>query len=109
MNKKLIFSAMLVCSLAFSLVFVSCGGKTISGIYEPEDTSDMYRFHFDKNGMCIITTKVSSYFDPFDVEVIYSIKGNKISFEGDGSWLEIKDSSTLIGKGLYNGGTYKKK
>ena len=28
MNKKLLFSVMLVCLLAFSLVFVSCGNDT---------------------------------------------------------------------------------
>jgi hypothetical protein len=108
MNKKLIFSAMLVCFLAFSLVFVSCGGKTISGIYEPEDASEMYSFHFNKNGTCIIWTKVL-FHDPFDVEAIYSIKGDRITFEGDGSWLEIKDNNTLIGKGLYAGTSYIKK
>ena len=39
MNKKLIFSVMLVCLLAFCLVFVSCGGdkSKLIGTWEGEE------------------------------------------------------------------------
>ena len=41
MKKKLISSVVLVCLLAFSLLFVSCGGGTskLAGIWEGEDGS----------------------------------------------------------------------
>jgi len=74
MNKKLVFSVMLVCLLAFSLVFVSCGNSAskLEGTWETESGDS--NLELSKDG----TGKWDGY------SITWKIENKRLVFTGSG-------------------------